>query len=48
MPTRFLTAEMLAGMSEFSRDVAEVAVEPSTMDHPKVLDYYRRSSRQWE
>ena len=48
VPTRFLTREMLATMEVFPADVREVTVTPSTLDHPTILTYYRRSDRQWE
>jgi spermidine synthase len=48
IPTRFLTREMLAPMQVFPADVREVTVTPSTLDHPTILTYYRRSDRQWE
>jgi spermidine synthase len=48
VPTRFLTRQVLAEMTAFPKDSAEVAVRPSTLDQPTVMTYYRRSGKRWE
>jgi predicted membrane-bound spermidine synthase len=48
VPTRFLTREMLGEMTAFPKDSAPVAVQPSTLDRPTVMTYYRQSGKRWE
>jgi spermidine synthase len=48
VPTRFLTREMLSKMTAFPKDSSEIAVRASTLDHPTVMTYYRRSGKRWE
>jgi len=47
-PTRFLTAESMRELFVWSRDVAEVPVDVSTMDRPAILTYYLGGVRLWE
>jgi len=45
---RYLTPEVLRTLSVFDGDTAEVPVEVSTVDHPRILRYYLESSRKWD
>jgi spermidine synthase len=48
VPTKYLTPEMLREMFVFSKDSAEVPVDISTLDHPRILVYYLNDTKQWE
>jgi spermidine synthase len=45
---RFLTPDLLPVLTVFDRDTERVEVEPSRVDHPRILRYYRDGSRQWD
>ncbi|MFN3650478.1 MAG: polyamine aminopropyltransferase [Armatimonadota bacterium] len=45
---RYLTPELLPTLTVFDPETAEVRVEPSTIDHPRILRYYLDNSREWE
>jgi spermidine synthase len=46
--TKFLNDTLLKEMFVFGKDSAEVDVEVSTLDHPRILSYYLNDTRQWE
>lgn len=48
VPTRFLTTQLLPALFTFSNDTAETNVEISTLDHPRILQYYLHSVNQWD
>ena len=45
---RYLTPALLPVLSVFDPDTAEVPVEASTVDHPKILRYYLDGARKWD
>lgn len=45
---RYLNQETLAGMSLFSDDIDRLPVRSSTLDHPRILEYYLEGSRRWD
>jgi spermidine synthase len=45
---RYLTPEVARTLTVFDGDVGAVPVEPSTVDHPRILRYYLDSARQWD
>lgn len=45
---RYLTRELLPTLTVFDPETAERPVEPSTVDHPRILRYYLDSARQWD
>jgi spermidine synthase len=48
VPTRFLRPESLPALAVFDADIAPTPVEPSSLDHPRVLTYYNEGARRWE
>ena len=48
VPTRFLRPDSLAALAVFDADIAEVPALPSTLDHPRVQEYYENGARRWE
>jgi spermidine synthase len=46
--TEFLSPESLREMWTFPRDASEVDVQPSTLDRPRIMDYYLNNWKQWE
>lgn len=50
VPTRFLSADSFAAMTRFDADIAAPAPPPavSSLDHPRVLQYYEKGARRWE
>lgn len=47
VPTRYLTANILGGLTTFDRDTAEVPTEISTLENPAVWRYYLEGWRRW-
>jgi len=48
VPTRFLNADTLPGLFAFPNDLRPPGtIRPSTVDHPRVLDYYLAGWRYW-
>lgn len=45
---RFLSTEVMATLPVFDGDTARVPVEPSTVDHPRILHYYLDGARRWD
>jgi spermidine synthase len=45
---RYLTPALAPKLTVFEGDVAEVPVEASTVDHPRILRYYHDGARQWD
>ena len=45
---RYLTPELARTLEVFDADTDEVPVEPSTVDHPRVLRYYQDGARRWD
>jgi spermidine synthase len=48
VPTQFLTRESLPGMFVWSKDMAKLPVDASTLDRPAILEYYLNDWKQWE
>lgn len=49
VPTRFLTRDTTAAMADFDKDIAPVPVQPTTLDRPRVIDYYAEEEvRRWQ
>lgn len=46
-PTRFLTNELLPGLTRFDPDLAEMPTDTSTLENPVVLRYYLEGWRRW-
>ena len=48
VPTRFLNADTLPGLFAFPNDLRlPGTIRPSTIDRPRVLDYYLAGWRYW-
>jgi spermidine synthase len=45
---RFLHSANLAALTAFDADTSEPLVEVSTLDHPRILNYYESETRRWE
>jgi spermidine synthase len=45
---RYLSPELLPTLGVFDRDSAELPVESSTLDQPRILRYYLRETKKWE
>lgn len=45
---RFLTPEVVGTLPVFDGDTSPVPVEPSTVDHPRILHYYLDGARRWD
>ncbi|MCS6777937.1 MAG: polyamine aminopropyltransferase [Chloroherpetonaceae bacterium] len=48
VPTRYLTTQLLPTLFLFGNDTAETEVEVSTLDHPRILQYYLNGASQWD
>jgi len=46
-PTRFLASGTLPALFRFPPDIGPVAVQPSTLDQPKILQYYLQGWKHW-
>lgn len=45
---RFLASANLATLTAFDADTNEVQIDSSTLDHPRILNYYEKETRKWE
>ncbi|MGC4044680.1 MAG: polyamine aminopropyltransferase [Armatimonas sp.] len=45
---RFLQSANLATLTAFDADTSEPLVEISTLDHPRILNYYETETKRWE
>jgi spermidine synthase len=45
---RYLTSGTLGGLEQFDADTAEVEVETSDLDHPRILQYYLEGNKRWD
>jgi predicted membrane-bound spermidine synthase len=48
LPMRFLDRETLRESFHLPSDVREVGIQPSGLDHPKILDYYLQGWQHWK
>jgi spermidine synthase len=48
VPTHYLTNAQVKEMFVLPRDVSSVPVDISTLDMPRILEYYQNNSKQWE
>ena len=45
---RFLASANLSTLTAFDADTNEVLIDSSTLDHPRILNYYEKETRKWE
>jgi spermidine synthase len=45
---RYLSPEVVRTLPVFDGDTSRVPVEPSTVDHPRIIHYYLNGARRWD